>query len=163
MRHDYSPHSYDEFFCLKPPFLLWIAMVFLSRAVSGPLLMSVAYVAGGLQTQTLQLLPGLWSVPQIAPSLLAAAVVLATLRRIPRASKYMRWIWAHGRSLLAASAVIDFVLSLTSLYPRGLLGDQAAVPMITLALDLYFLVYILAARRVRDTFADFPAFDPVTR
>lgn len=33
MARRYTPSSYDDYFCLKPPVLLWIAALYLSRAV----------------------------------------------------------------------------------------------------------------------------------
>jgi hypothetical protein len=35
--------------------------------------------------------------------------------------------------------------------------DQLVATLFGSGVDVYFLVYVLAARRVRDTFADFPA------
>ena len=36
------------------------------------------------------------------------------------------------------------------------IDDQSLLPIISVVADAYFLIYVLAARRVRDTFFDFP-------
>lgn len=36
MPRTYSPASYDDNWCLKPPLLLWVALIYLSRAISLP-------------------------------------------------------------------------------------------------------------------------------
>jgi hypothetical protein len=39
---------------------------------------------------------------------------------------------------------------------QGEISDQSLLSLIAAVADLYFLVYILAARRVRDAFSEFP-------
>jgi hypothetical protein len=152
----YSLDSYDENFCLKPPTLLWVALIFLSRAVALPLVLGLATYAGVQNTG--ELFAGALDVQTFIPSAVAALVLLAAMRRKPSASRVVRWIWAHGRALLALSAALDAVLLLANSPVRhGELNNLAVWPTLATALDLYFLVYVLAARQVRDVFSDFPA------
>jgi hypothetical protein len=153
----YSPGSYDNHLTLKPPLLLWIAVVYLSRAITLPVLVKLSALGGG-SADTTEFMRGLFSASTLLPSGVAAIVLYPLLRRSPSASERARWIWARGRLLLGTAAVLDFVLSLTGgLAWHGELANPSPATLLTEAFDLYFLAYILASRRVRDTFADFPA------
>ena len=153
MRLRYSLSDYDKHFCLKPPVPLWAALFFLSRAVTLPFLLGIGGFAG-IDQNTRALFNGLLDWPTMIPSAIAAAVVLALVRRHPSASRPIRWIWSHGRVLLAVAAVLDMVLSILTSPLRH--GELSVLPFVTVLIDLYLLAYILAARRVRDVFADFP-------
>jgi hypothetical protein len=151
----YPLFSYDNYFCLKPPLLLWVAVLYLSRAIALPLAVGMGHAAGVSQDAT-KLLHSFVSLETVVPSALAMTVLYAMCRRQPQASSAVRWIWAHGRSLLAAAAVIDCGLAMYALTRDGDITDLSLPSLIGAGFDLYFLLYILAARRVRDTFADFP-------
>ena len=151
----YAPSSYDDYFCLKPPFFLWVVAIYLARAIALPVAMGVGRVAG-VSADATQLLQSLISLQTMLPSAIAAAVLYTMYRRVPGASQPVRWIWAHGRMLLVASAIIDLGLSLASLLRQADMAEQLPTGLLTAGLDLCFLIYLLAVRRVRDVFADFP-------
>lgn len=151
----YSLSSYDDYYCLKPPLRLWVAALFLSRAISLPLAVGLGHFAG-VSSNATNVLQGVVSLETLLPSALAATVLFAMFRRSPNASSGVRWIWAHGRGLLAAAAVIDCALSVYSFTHSDSSDSQLLPLLLTAAFDLYFLLYVLLARRVRDTFAQFP-------
>jgi len=155
MRSSYGPSSYDDDYCLKPPLLLWLATLYLSRAILLPLLMGMGS-AMGASRDALKLFRDLWSVEALIPSTIAAAVFFALLRRAPSASGAVRWIWGRGRLFLTVAAVLDLMLSVLPLVKTLELDAQTAPSLFAGAADLYFLLYVLLARRVRDTFGDFP-------
>jgi hypothetical protein len=155
----YPPFSYDEYMCLKPPALLWIAALYLSKSISLPIAIAVGRFAG-VSADAVNVLQSLVSADRLLPSIIAAAVVYAMCRRLPTASRTVRWIWAHGRTLLAASAMLDFGLSTYLIAANGATDGPPLPLLIAAGLDGYFLVYVLAARRVRDTFAEFPLLLP---
>jgi len=156
MSPGYSPSSYDENFCLKPPALLWLAALYLSRAF-------VILLASNLAA-LLRMDPGIAAVLRSAvsiysplPSLIAVPVLYALVFRAPSSTKLIRWIWAHGRSILAIAAILDCAaLFFGSSVIGGDISDVAAGALLAAMFDIYFLIYILATRRVRDVFADFP-------
>jgi hypothetical protein len=76
-------------------------------------------------------------------------------RRSNNASRPVRWIWTHGRILLALSAAADIALAIPQ-FMHLEFTDDSVVSLVSAAVDAYFLLYVLAARRVRDTFLDFP-------
>ena len=152
----YSLSSYDDHFCLKPPALLWIAAVFLSRSVLLPFFMAFGSFFG-LNSDTVALLREAWNLGSIAPSLIAAGVLVALIRRYPGAPRAVRWLSQNGRTLLALSAAMDLVCSLIGQGSFEVSNTQLPPSwLLTAAADLYFLAYVLFARRVRDTFRDFP-------
>lgn len=156
MAHAYSPSSYDDNFCLKPPALLWLAAVYLSRAFVLILASDVAKVAN-VGADVVALLRGAVSVYALIPSVLAAPVLYALVARAPTSNKLVRWIWAHGRATLLVAALLDCAVSVaTSGITGGDAADVSAEFLVAAAFDVYFLVYIIATRRVRDAFADFP-------
>lgn len=157
MSRAYAPSSYDDHFCLKPPALLWIAALYLSRAV----VLLIAYDVGPLvrlSSDFTDLLRGSVGVGLLVSSFIAAPVLYTLCRRAPTSTKPARWIWAHGRIILALAAVVDCIASILG---SGIFqGDPAnllAGSLVAALFDLYFLVYVLATRRVRDTFAHFPS------
>jgi len=160
LRPPYSPSRYDKHFCLKPPALLWAALFYLSRAITLPVVLGLTSLAGTLAGEKADIrsifepVLDLYSLP---PSLIAAAVLFALARRSPRASSSTRWIWAHGRMLLAASAALDLVLVVVSTpLGHGEITEQTKLPLLAVIFDLYFFAYILSARHVRAVFSDFP-------
>ena len=148
--------------CLKPPVLLWIAAVYLSRAVTLPIVLGFSALGGG-SSDIAAFVGGFISVENLLPSLIAALVLCALVRRAPPGSRAIRWIWAHGRMLLAVSAGGDFLLlGAAAASHWGQDGEVTGSLVLAASMDLYFLAYVLSARRVRDAFSDFPA-DPVSR
>lgn len=156
MPHTYPASSYDDDFCLKPSLILWIAAVFLSRALLLPVAMGFAHFAG-VNDDVQSLLRDIWSLEYVAPSAVALPVLYSLIRRAPTAPASVRWIWSRGRMFLALSASIDLLVSIGLEIRQDSSGDSPHLSLGLGAIDLYFLLYILATRRVRDTFASFPA------
>ena len=62
--------------------------------------------------------------------------------------------------MLIVAAILDCAISVAA---SGIIGDVTdlnAGLLLAAVFDVYFLVYILATRRVRDVFADFPPPEP---
>jgi len=150
----YGPSQFDDDMCLKPPPLLWLAVIYLARAVVLPIGIGIGHVAGVNET-AFGSLRSLWSVEALVPALMALPVLYALFRRTPGASRATRWFWRHGRILLALSAGLDVALSVLQLATFQP-GDRAVIALGGALVDLYLLAYILIARRVRDTLSDFP-------
>ena|ERR1700722_15190296 len=154
--HTYPSSHYDDHSCLKPPFLLWVAVLYLSRAITLPIAMAIGHFAG-VDSKAIDSFRGLWSVDALIPSLIAAVMIYTLCRRVPAAPRPVRWIWAHGQIFLAVAAVLDIVLLLIPPVRQQEINDQALLSACAAAIDVYFLVYILTARRVRLAFSEFPA------
>jgi hypothetical protein len=88
---------------------------------------------------------------------IAIPVLCALCWRAASAPNVLRAVWARGRVLLALSAAVDIALPIVSQLAQRQITDQFVVTLFASGIDLYFIAYILAARRVRDTFQDFPA------
>jgi len=163
MRQTHSPHSYpesnyDQYLCLKPPLMWWAAVLYLSRAITLPIAAGIGAFAG-VDSSALAVVRRLWSADTLGPSVMAV-VVAALLLRAPKAPSLVRWIWARGRVILALSAALDLALSLAAPIRHPQIDDETLVSLALGLVDLYFLLYILCARRVRDTYAEFPPPQP---
>jgi hypothetical protein len=148
-KYDYG--CYDQYFCLKPPLLLILAIVFLCRGFLMPfivLLTSVKRAAG----DTAALVSGSEHAVSMLAAVPAVLVLYAMIRRVPEANRFARWAWKHARFLLTLSILFDVSLGIVTLH----LHEQA-LTAVRLALDLYILIYIHSAKRVKDTLSDFPA------
>ncbi len=154
--HPYSPSNYDDDMCLKPPWLLWLAVLFLCRAIMLPVVIGIGHVAG-VNADAMTQLRDFWSADQLVPAVIAIPVLCALCWRSGSAPDFLRGVWARGRILLALSAAVDIALPLLSQLWQRQVTDQFVATLFGSGVDVYFLVYVLAARRVRDTFADFPA------
>jgi hypothetical protein len=158
--HSYAASYYDDHMCLKPPLLLWVAVLYLSRTITLPVAMAIGHFTG-VDASAITVFRGLWSIDGLIPSLIAAVILYTLCRRVPTASAQVRWIWARGRTFLAVSAFLDMALLLIALIRQGEINDQSLLSLIVAVVDLYFLVYLLAARRVRHAFSEFPSpLDP---
>jgi Protein of unknown function (DUF2919) len=160
MQTRYDPNSYplssfDDDLCLRPPLLIWVVVLYLARAILMPVAMCIGHYAG-VNQEAIRLLRGFWRVDTLLPSLLVLPVLYALCRRSPAASDTVRSIWGNGRALLGASLAVDIALNARELIPFDEIDDQTLLPIISAVADAYFLIYVLAARRVRDTFSDFP-------
>ena len=160
MPHVYTPHSYppsyyDDHMSLKPPLLLWLVVVYLSRAIVLPAIMGIGAFAG-VNSDAIGLFRQFCSAETLLPSLLACIILLALFRRAPNASKPVCWIWAHGRTLLALSAGLDLAISLILPIRQREIDPQVLLSLCGAGIDAFLLAYILVARRVCDAFADFP-------
>ncbi|HEV2269413.1 MAG TPA: DUF2919 family protein [Steroidobacteraceae bacterium] len=163
MPRTYSPSSYDDNFCLKPPALLWLAVLYLSRAFVLLVIYDLSSLSG-VSPETVAMLHGAVSIYALVPALVAAPVLYAFLRRAPSSAKLVRWFWSHGRTILILAAILDCQVSIGA---SGMIGGDVANlnagALLAALFDIYFLVYILATRRVRDAFADFPPPAPARR
>jgi hypothetical protein len=147
----YEYGSYDQFFCLKPPLLLILAIVFLCRGFLMPFIVLIASLkrtAG----DTAALVSGSEHAVAMLAAVPAVVVLYAMIRRSPAANRFARWAWKHGRLLLTLSILFDVSVGIVTLH----LHESALTP-VRLILDVYILFYIHTARRVKDTFSDFPA------
>jgi hypothetical protein len=151
----YHSSLYDDDYCLKPPYLLWLAALFLSRGVLLPLVAGLGHFAR-VEVNAMALMRELWRTNQLIPAAFSAPVLYALVRRTPRASRVVRWVWSHGRTFLILSATSDIALALCSVRPYGELSDGAFAALATCSADVYIVLYVLTARRIRDAFADFP-------
>lgn len=155
-RAAYTPSDFTDDGALRIGLLLWAAILFLCRHLLIMVLGAVSSLVGarrGLGTADFAIL---YSSPLfLAASLPALVVLVAGIRRAPRANRLVRGVWRNGRSLLIISGVLDVAL----LCLQALLGLFAINEFYILAgvLDLYILLYLVRSRRVGDTFADFPA------
>jgi hypothetical protein len=154
-RGRYPQSLYNDDDCLKPQALLWVAVVFLSRGALLPLVAGIGHYAH-VDSDAIASMRGLWRPDQLVPALFAVPVLYSLVRRTPRATQPVRWIWRNGRVLLALAAASDIALALYSLKPYADFGDAAFETLSAGAADAYFLLYVMLARRIRDTFADFP-------
>jgi hypothetical protein len=165
MAHIYSESSYDDHFCLKPPVLLWLAALYLSRTF----VLLVIYIVSSMSLarfnpQAVAALRGTVTIYAFIPSLVAAPVLYAMLCRAPSSGNFVRWLWSHGRTLLILAAIADAGVSINgSGIVSGDVVDLNAGFLVMVLFDAYFLVYIFATRRIRDVFADFPPPAPPTR
>ncbi|HWW31684.1 MAG TPA: DUF2919 family protein [Steroidobacteraceae bacterium] len=154
--NSYPLSYYDDQMCLKPPLLLWAAVFYLSRAITLPIAMAIANFAG-VDSRAITVVRAFWSLDALLPSLIAVVILYALCRRVPTASKPVRWIWARGQIILSIAAALDIALLLIGMIRRGEFNDHALpLSVFAVLVDVYFLVYILMARRVRQTFAEFP-------
>jgi hypothetical protein len=155
----YGLHAYDDFGCLRPPKLLIASLIFLCRDLIFLVLLGVSRLIGasgevaGLQ----DIVDGETLLSGCIAAVPAAAVLYALGARMPTAPAFVRWIWGHGRSLIAVSALVSIVLTVMQYGsdPRRWLNSSLAVKAIVLA-ELGIVGYVFLSSRVRQTFLDFP-------
>lgn len=154
----YNPWSFDEDFCLKPPFLLTAAMVYLCRSFLFMMLIVASVSRGRSSGGMEEFLPSGDHPMSIGLTALPALLVLyARVRRSAKAGNAVRWIWKHGRLLMGLSAVLEIgagVLLLVSDSGESRTADLFRMSMVFI--DIYILLYVAISRHVKDVFSDFP-------
>jgi hypothetical protein len=156
----YGLNAYDDFGCLRPSMLLIASLIFLCRDLIFLVLLGVSRLIGasgeiaGLQ----DIVDGETLLSGCVAAVPAALVLYALGARMPTAPAFVRWIWGHGRSLIAVSALVSIVLAVMQYGsdPRRWLNSSLAVKAIVLA-ELGIVAYVFLSSRVRQTFMDFPA------
>jgi hypothetical protein len=154
----YHPWSFDDDFCLKPPFLLTAAMVYLCRSFLFMLLIITATTRGSSSGGLEGFLPSGDHPMSIGLTGLPALLVLyARVRRSSKAGNFVRWIWRNGRALLGLSAVLELGSGALLIYANsGQSHDGDLFRFGLMILDTYILLYVSISRHVKDVFSDFP-------
>ncbi len=153
-RYDFE--SFDKNLCLKPPLLLWLAMLYLARALLLPFVGGISSMGGSSVTSTLT--RGLFGVEDYIPAAVTSLMLLAFLRRTPTASRLWRHIWNGGQFVLGSAATVDLTVAVLRL--RQVVDNaswQTSLLLGACLMDCYIVLYLLTSRRVRDVFCDFPA------
>ena len=151
----YEAWAFDDYYCLKPPAVLTVAIIYLCRSFLLLAIYMLASVKGSTGDMGLLLQAGDHPSSLAITGVPALLVLFALMRRGPSGGRFPRWIWKHGRIFLACSALLEIgmaVLYLTTLT----VGETPSLTVAFLFLDLYILGYVLFSRRVKDTFSDFP-------
>ncbi len=84
MRHSYSSRqyalsAYDDYMCLKPPVLLWVAVLYLSKAITLPLAVGIGHVCRRERRCAVGH-EGTVSAGALVPSFIAAVILYAFFR-----------------------------------------------------------------------------------
>jgi DUF2919 family protein len=154
----YGPDSYDDFFCLRPPWLLIASSIFLCRG----LVVFVLVAASRGAATRLDYLgdAGALSAGGSLATVPAALVLYALGARAPTAPAFVRWIWMRGRALVSLSALAYIYLSTFGTLgpdPLAWVSDTSAAEKAVLLAELGIIAYVSLSSRVRQTFRDFPA------
>lgn len=150
---NYSYEYFDQHLSLRPGLCLVVAMLYLSKNFSLPL---VAFAFGrGIDGHMSYILEGTkHPFLFLLSSLPALLVILAWSRRLPNAGWSIHFIWEWGRWFLITSVILDTLLIL--ILDRSFSKD---LEQIYLFLDSGVLGFLLINQRVRNVFNDFPAPD----
>ena len=153
--HRYPDSCYDDHFCLKPPAMLWVALLYLGRSVALLCANAVGRFAG-VDEAALASLHAFWSPEALIPAAIIVPVFLAMLWRSPTAPPAVRRIWQNGRIIMLAAAGVDGLLCVRALLAHSTQETELVQTLGGLCVDVYLLAYIVFSRHVRDSFAEFP-------
>lgn len=150
----YKLEDFNQYHVLKIPHLFFVIGVYLLKYPILillpwiPMMGNASYLTGFVNRHIHWTLLIFSCVP-------AALMLVAGVRRTPKASVQTRWIWAHGRSLLLFALAADLViLAGLILGHRQKLSEYA---LIVGYLDVMFIVYVWRSQRLREVFKQFPA------
>jgi len=135
--------------------LLWLALIVLNRHLLFLALAGVSAFVGSRRGLGSDALSMFYSSPRfLIGSLPALPILIAAIRRGPKAGKLPRWFWRHGRHWLLSAAIFDLALLATSLITgHRALNEWIGLWAIT---DLYIIAWLLRSQRLPAVFADFP-------
>jgi hypothetical protein len=163
MSRTYSFNSYDKYLSLKAGSGLWLVILYLLHPYI--LLLSSAGLGrarsggGGVGIEGFRHLiyPSDFSLAvAIVATFPALVFVYAWARRKPGASPLVQAIWRRGLWLLVATGALNIGSVFVPLLTEHVLSIHANAWM-QIGVSSVVIVYLLFSKRVRDTFADFPA------
>jgi len=153
--YSFNPNQYDDDGSLRIGLLLWLTLLIINRHLLLLIIAAISAFVGagrGLDTGALSML---YSSPVfLLASLLALPVLVAAIRRSPKAGRLPRHIWRHGRGLLLAATCSDLGLLAFGLLARHIAVDESHT--LWGIIDAYMIAYLIRSRRVAAVFADFP-------
>lgn len=94
------------------------------------------------------------SKPLLASDIPGALVLMASVKRTPEAGSAIRWIWNHGKWLLALSLSISMAVTIY-LHMEDIAAIEKPTPWV-LVINTLFGFYVMKSRWVKDIFSDFP-------
>lgn len=152
--NEFGPGAYDEYVCVTPGLLFWLTSAFILRPFI-VLIASITDRANRFGLLDLLYPDHIWALLHTAAALPTLAVVIAYSRRLPRSGAAARWTWHHGLWLLLASLALNIAfLAVPWLQHDVKFTTQMGAQIAGCAVLAYLL---LRSRRVRASFADFPA------
>ena len=157
---DYRQHltlnDLDDHGCLRISFGLWLIIVYLCRHVVLLLLGATSSFAtftyGQMGASYAVLYSNPWFLLASAPAL---PVLAAGLRRAPSAPSFIRLIWQAGTMLLSLAAVLDMAILGILLVTTS--AQLEVIHLSQTMLTAVCLLVLMRSKRIRDTFAEFPA------
>ena len=156
---NYSPEDYDKFFCLKPSFGLYLALIF---GIKDFLLVILpAFASFKSNSTSLDYLAGLVQPEMFIADLMVIVVWLALFKRNPDSKVVWKNIWSKGRLMLVvAFGVHVAILLVEQLYAFNAVANwQRALDLklvYLLIINLIFIANLSTSQRIKDTFADWP-------
>ena len=156
---NYSPEDYDKFFCLKPSFGLYFALIF---GIKDFLLVILpAFASFKSNSTSLDYLVGLVQPEMFIADLMVIVVWLALFKRNPDSKVVWKNIWSKGRLMLVvAFGVHVAILLVEQLYAFNAVANwQRALDLklvYLLIINLIFIANLSTSQRIKDTFADWP-------
>jgi len=156
----YSFRDYDQYLCLKPPAEFWLIVVFFLR----PFILKISTIQIGKGAKN-EAVRGLFDVvyPEDFSFFLAViatipivVIVIALAKRKPGATDLVKKIWRNGVKILMFAAVLNIVIVFLPL----VLGKISSIHMlgwIEMAVTALIMGYLVKSKRLKETFADFPA------
>jgi len=156
---NYSPEDYDKFFCLKPSFGLYLALIF---GIKDFLLVILpAFASFKSNSTSLDYLAGLVQPEMFIADLMVIVVWLALFKRNPDSKVVWKNIWLKGRLILVvAFSVHVAILLVEQLYAFNAVANwQRALDLklvYLLIINLIFIANLSTSQRIKDTFADWP-------
>jgi hypothetical protein len=154
--HDlkYSPERYDAHLCLRVPATLWLTLAFLIRHL---LLLGITFLP--TTGDEIRVLRELIRPEYLIADLIALPVLVAAVRRRPRAPRWMRQAWQFAHGLLTVSATTYLLLlAMTIARSAQPITQTLTEPALVSALiTLAILAYLARSPLLRDLFASWPS------
>jgi len=150
------PHSaYGDDFCLKMNFALWAIIVFLMR----PYIVLIVSITNGRDRMAfVNMIYGdrFMLVLGALASVFVIPVLVAQKKRRADAPAGIRWISRHGRIFLMIATCTNALFVFVPVALRDANRINMA-GLAQLAICVWIIYHLFTSRRIKDTFADFPA------
>jgi len=157
----YTPDDYNQYNVLHIPFTLLLITIYLLKhyfIVALPFLARVPVFNMLAEPLLLLVIPDQHSSgPLFYASFLAFIVMVSMASRLPQTrSAFLRWVWQHGYAILLLNLLLE--IAFIALYAWLGFKKFNGISLAFIYLDAVFIVVLLKSSRIRDVFAEFPAY-----
>lgn len=157
----YDFRAYDKHLCLKVSFRMWLIIMYFLR----PYILVFSTIRLGKSAGPVEGIDGLKQMVYpddfsltlgVLATLPVLIFIVAWAKRVPTAGTFIRSVWRNGALLLSVAAALNIVIVFVPML-AGVVSRIDTAGWIQIALPVIILVYLHTSKRVKDTFADFPA------
>ena len=159
MSKKYSFSDYDKYVALKPDLGFWLVIIYFLRPFI--LLITSFQMGRGARNANVGILKEMVYPDDFSffvgclAALPVIPVILAYIKRKPKAPDFIKKLWSNGTRLLTATAILNIIILFVS-RANETFYHLSTPGWVQLFIAVSIIIFLNTSQRLKDTFADFP-------